>query len=91
MCQSYVSRFQFPFHVSQSTRAAAAPDWLAGCGHTLMHLFAFAERKSLTGMVTGPTNWDRSEIVLARRPNSEHCILLRDVGEDLLFDLWSVI
>lgn len=45
----------------------------------------------MTGTVTGPPNWDHWELLLARRANPERCVLLRVVGEDLLFDLWSVI
>lgn len=54
-CQSYLSRFQFSFHISWSTCAAHAPYWLRGMwSHDTSWCICSVKGKTLTGMVMEP-------------------------------------
>lgn len=54
-CQSYLSRFQFSFHISWSTCAAHAPYWLRGMwSHDTSWCICSVKGKTLTGMVMKP-------------------------------------
>lgn len=69
-CQSYLSRFQFSFHISWSTCAAHAPYWLRGMwSHDTSWCICSVKGKTHTGMVMKPRwadCWECVSYVCAR-------------------------
>lgn len=83
-CQSYLSRFQFSFHISSSTCAAHAPYWLRGMwSHDTSWCICSVKGKTLTGMVMKPRYRDCWEYVSNVCPWADRCLccmLQRDGG-----------
>lgn len=73
-CQSYLSRFQFSFHISWSTCAARAPYWLRGMwSPDTSWCICSVKRKTLTGMVMEPRYKDCWEYVSNVCPWADMC------------------
>lgn len=86
-CQSNLSRFQFSFHISWSTRAARASHWLRATGsHDTSWCICSVKGKTLTGMVMKPRYRGCWEYVSNVCPRADRCfcsVLCRDgmIGE----------
>lgn len=73
-CQSYLSKFQFSFHISWSTCAARAPYWLRGMrSPDTSWCICSVKRKTLTGMVMEPRYKDCWEYVSNVCPWADMC------------------
>lgn len=73
-CQSYLSGFQFPFHISWSTCAVRAPYWLRGMwSHDTSWCICSVKGKTLTGMVMEPRYRDCWEYVSNVCPGADRC------------------
>lgn len=81
-CQSYLSRFQFSFHVSWSTRAAHALYWLRGMwSPDTSWCICSVKRKTLTGMVMEPRYKGCWEYVSYVCPWADICFCVATVGD----------